>query len=503
MTIKIKDDVHVMLSTILEGANPSPYRDAEVVLCGKDASESLSDGLFICFDQDPESAKKSVETAASNGAIRAIVAHSLQDSFQSFEGLELIFVDEPRAVYAVACQAFRGFPGRKLRLIGITGTAGKTSLSYVLGGVLAEAGMKCGLVGSLGVYDGQTLRSARQTTPEPDELAKLLEEMVAAGCVGAIIETSSVALAEKRLAGLELDAALLTNIRRDHLDYHGTVDAYRRTKMTIFDYLKPDGIAICNVDDRVTEAAMHLIDRPVLTVGIQPTACSVSGTPVERSKGEQTFYVSAGSDAVPFCTKVIGKSHVYNCLEASALALSWNIDLRTSARGVERVEYIPGRMERIDCGQAFGVFLDRSTTSHSLAEALETLRSVTTGIIYCVLCAPGDRDRTKRQLMAVAAESHADVCVVTSGNLPESQSEETLNDLRRGFSNKSVYHDIPDRRKAIAWALTQAGLEDSVLVVGQDVSTLEPINEYFVPDRQFIRDWLYENQPSAESYWYN
>lgn len=505
MTIELKDGVQAKLSTIFEGENVSTYVDAEVRLCGHDAAESLNDGLFICYETTADAALKAAAAAALNGARYVALASSLQDAtFGKLPStVDAIYVADPRSVYARACQAFRGFPGRKLRIVGVTGTAGKTSLSYVLGGVLAEAGMKVGLVGSLGVYDGVKLRPTIKTTPEPEQLAELLDEMVASGCVGAIIEASSVALAEKRLAGLELDAVCLTNIRRDHLDYHGAVDAYRRAKMQIFNYLKPTGVAICNVDDRVTDAALHLVTQPVLTVGIQPTPCSVSGTPVERMKGEQTFYVVAGSDAVPIRTKVLGKEHVYNCLEAAALAIAWKIDLKTVARGVERVEYIPGRMEAIDCGQPFGVYLDRASSPHTLAAALETVRSVTTGAVYCILCAPGDQDRTKRQLMAVAAESNSDVRVVTSGNLPESQSAEALDDLRRGFTCAGAFHDEPDRRKAIVWALSQAGVEDAILIVGQDVSTLASINERFVPDRQFIRNWLYENQPSAESYWFN
>lgn len=505
MAITIKAGVDAKLSTILEGENPSAFQDVAIRLFGSDASEPLAGGLFVCLEKAPTEAIAAVSRAASGGATLAILSSALRERVEPklLGTIETIYADDPRAVYARACQAAYGFPGRALRLIGITGTAGKTSLSYILGGALAESGMRVGLIGSLGVYDGRKLRPTLKTTPEPEQLASLLSEMVSAGCVAAIIEVSSVALAEKRLAGLEFDAVCLTNIRRDHLDYHGTVEAYRRAKMSIFNYLKPTGVAICNVDDRVTEAALHLVKQPVLTVGIQPTVCSVSGTPVERGRSEQTFYVVAGSDAVPIRAKVIGKEHIYNCLEAAALGIAWGIDLKTVARGVERVEYIPGRMERIDCGQPFGVFLDRAASPDSLTAALETIRGVTTGAVYCVLCAPSDRDRNKRRLLAVAAESNSDVRIVTSGNLAESQSQEALDDLRGGFSGKGAFHDEPDRRKAIVWALSHAGIEDAVLVVGQDVSTLAPINERFVPDRQFIRNWLYDNQPSAESYWYN
>lgn len=505
MAITLKEGAQVRLSTILEGENASSYRDAEIKVCGVDATESLPHGLFICLETEPEAASATVEQAAANGAIWAVLNSSLEE--QTSDALptivEAIYVDDARSVYSRACHAFRGFPGRKLRLVGVTGTAGKTTLSVALGGVLAESGMRFGLIGSLGVYTGVALRPLAETTPDPELLAELLDEMVEAGCVGAIVEASSIALAEKRLAGLEFDAVCLTNIRRDHLDYHGSVDAYRRAKMQIFQYLKPDGVAICNVDDRVTDAAMHLIKQPVLTVGVRPSTCNVTATPVERNRAEQTFYISAGSDAVPIRTKIIGKEYIYACLEAAALAVAWKIDLLTYARGIERIDCIPCRMESIEVGQSFGVFLDRASAPYSLTSALETTRAVTQGRVFCVLCAPNDLDRSKRQLMAIAAESSADFCIVTSGNLPESQSAEALDDLRRGFSKKDAYYDEPDRRKAIEWALSHAELDDAVLIVGQDVSTLAPINERYVPDRQFIRNWLSNNQPSAESYWYN
>ncbi len=309
MPIPLKEGAQVRLSTILEGENASSYRDAEIKVCGVDATESLPHGLFICLETEPEAASAAIEQAAANGAIWAVLNSSLEE--ETSDALptivEAIYVDDARSVYSRACHAFRGFPGRKLRLVGVTGTAGKTTLSVALGGVLAESGMRFGLIGSLGVYTGVALRPLAETTPDPELLAELLDEMVEAGCVGAIVEASSIALAEKRLAGLEFDAVCLTNIRRDHLDYHGSVDAYRRAKMQIFQYLKPDGVAICNVDDRVTDAAMHLIKQPVLTVGVRPSTCNVTATPVERNRAEQTFYISAGSDAVPIRTKIIGK----------------------------------------------------------------------------------------------------------------------------------------------------------------------------------------------------
>lgn len=511
MSIQPKNGLSIALSVLLEGENVAPYRNDKVAICAKNSFEALSDGLYVCVETSAQAALSALKTARRNGACAAIVANAfeaelapaLEDVLAEDDSYQTIFVDDPRSVYARACQAFQGFPGSKMRLVAITGTAGKTSLSYILGGVLAEAGQNIGLIGSLGYYDGKKLSPLKNTTPEPEELASILSNMHEGGCTCVIVEVSSSALAEKRVAGLEFDAVCLTNLRRDHLDVHRTVDQYRRVKMQIFNYLKKNGVAICNLDDRVTDAALHLITCPTLTVGIQPTTCSVSATPIERNEGEQTFYIVAGADAAAIHTKILGDEHIYNCLEAAALALAWKIDLKTVARGIERVKYIPGRMERIDCGQPFGVYLDRSSSPESLSAALETLRKVTTGNLYCVLASPDDGDRSKRPLIGHAAEKLADLTIVTSGNHPESQTQEAFDDLLRGFDNADKAKTIKDRKEAVEWALSHAEPDDYVLVVVQDVSTLSVITEKFLPDRQYIKHWLYENQPCAETSWYN
>lgn len=515
MTIRPWDGTSVALATLLDGESVAPYRDTLVASCGDDANDAeLRGGLFICRESEPNAAFDALKTAERGGALVGVVPKTFEtkiaaefesgdvDATNDVDAFQVVFVDDPRSVFARTCQAFQDFPARKMKTIAVTGTSGKTSASYIIGGMLAEAGKSVGLIGSLGAYDGVKLAPLAETTPDPETLANLLARMAANGCACAIVEVSSVALAEKRLAGIEFDAVCLTNLRRDHLDYHRTVDQYRRAKMHIFDFLKKDAIAICNVDDRVTDAALHLINCATLTIGIQPTECAVAGTPVERSRGEQTFYIVAGTDAAPVRSRIIGKEHIYNCLTAAALGVGWGIDLKTIARGVERVEYIPGRMERIDCGQPFGVFLDCAGSPDSLRAALETLRDATTGSVYCVLSAPNDSDRSKRPLMGSVAETLADRVVVTRGNFPKSQAQEALDDLLRGCKNSEKSIVLADRKDAIIWALSQATPEDVVLVVGCDASTLDEIDENFVADRQFVRHWLYENQPCLEPYWF-
>ncbi|MDO5308837.1 MAG: UDP-N-acetylmuramyl-tripeptide synthetase [Planctomycetia bacterium] len=511
-SIEAKNGSCIALSTALECENVAPFRETLVASCTQTVDQVKQDSLFVCLnDSDYEQVCRDVHDACARGALAAVVNSALEnDLCHRFDDVcqnslfQVIYVDDPRSVFARACQAFCDFPAKSMKTVAVTGTSGKTSLCYIIGGALAQAGMKVGLVCSLGVYDGVTLSPTKETTPQPEELAPLLLRMKEAGCAAVIIETTAVALAEKRLAGVEFDAVCMTNLRRDRLDYFKTVDKYRRVSMQIFNYLKPDGIAICNVDDRVTDAALHLISNPTLTVGIQPTACSVYGTPVESNNGEQSFYIAAGSEAALVRVNIIGKEHIYNCLEATALGLAWGIDLQTLVKGVERVEYIPGRMEKIDSEQPLCVYLDRANSAETLESTLVTLKKTTTnGKLFCVLCPPSDADRGKRPLMARTAELHSNTLVLTYGNNPASQTQDAVNDLITGLERPKQAQIILERKEAIVWALSHANPDDVVLIVGQDVSTLDEVNEKFVPDRQFIKDWLLENQPASEKYWDN
>ncbi|MBR5414775.1 MAG: UDP-N-acetylmuramyl-tripeptide synthetase [Thermoguttaceae bacterium] len=454
--------------------------------------------LFVCLALDSDAAAEQLETAKARGARAALADGSLSVPESLSENLYR--VENVQSVPGRLAQALYGFPANQMKSIAITGTSGKTSVSYIIAGMLAASGYPVGLIGSLGVYDGRVLLPCREATPRPLVMAELMARMIRNGCTHVIVEVSSEALEQSRLAGIRFDAVCLTNIRRDHLDLHKTVDIYRRTKMKIFDYVKEDALVVCNPSDRVTGAVLHMIKNPTITIGLHPNEAMVNGMRVEQNRGEQTFYIIAGSDAIPVRTKIIGKEHICNCLTAAALGLSWDIDLKTVVRGIERVEHIPGRMERIDCGQPFGVFVDNASTPESLADVLRTLREVTEGMIYTVLSAPEDNDRSKRPLMGRAAELGSDLVILTIGR--QADPATGVKDLLQGIENSAKCLKRTFRRSdAITWALSNAAPEDTVLIVGSDPAPdVDP--EEIVSDRQFVRHWLYENQPCLEAFWY-
>ena len=395
--------------------------------------------------------------------------------------------------YAAVCQALYDDPAKSLKMIGITGTSGKTSTSYLISGILAEAGFQVGLIGSLGIFDGHTLHPATDADTQPPQFAAWLYQMMMNGCTHVIVEASSQMIAQGYLGGIQFDAVCLTNIRRDHLDFHKTVEQYRRSKLGIFRYAKKHALAICNVDDRITEAVMPLIDQPTLSVGIRNHA-EVASTLTERHAGEQTFIVTAGTEAVPYRTKTIGDDHIYNCLSATALGIGLEIDIKTIARGIERVENVPGRMERIVCGQDFNVYIDSARTVDSLLSVLRTAREITLGRLICVFGAATHLEPARRATYAKALESHSDSVILTSvADYLDAESAEAACDIGRGFTSERVTKIVPDRAEAVARGLSEAKSGDTVLIFGHGAPMERDEHSPFC-DRLFTRQWLYENQ---------
>jgi UDP-N-acetylmuramoyl-L-alanyl-D-glutamate--2,6-diaminopimelate ligase len=308
-----------------------------------------------------------------------------------------------------------------------------------------------------------------------------------------VLEVSSHALSQLRLAGLALDMACVTNVRRNHLDYHATIRNYRETKGRLFGYLRPGGAAVLNLDDAACQEYLQRLDGPVLTVGMIASA-DLTAVVVERFAAEQTFLLSAGSDATPVRTRIIGDQHVYNCLTAAAVGLLYGVSLSEIARGLEKIECVGGRMERIECGQPFSVFVDSAQTPDALAIVLEALREVTVGRLICVFGADGDGDAEMRPLIGQAVEAFTDVAVVTDDNPRSEDPMQIAADILRGFDSLNNVVVMHDRAKAICWALSLARPGDCVLIAGKGPDDEQHIgpHRYWFDDREIACRWLYE-----------
>jgi UDP-N-acetylmuramoyl-L-alanyl-D-glutamate--2,6-diaminopimelate ligase len=415
-------------------------------------------------------------------------------------GLTWCTVPNAREAYARVCQILAGNPTRQLKLIGVTGTNGKTTTSCLIAGILNAAGHRVGVLGTLGYLDGRIVQPATHTTPPPDRLATLLAQMVRNECSHAVMEVSSHALDQSRVAGAWFDAACVTNVTHDHLDYHANLGAYRLAKAKLFDSLADEGFAVLNADDPGSAGYLHQLDCPVLTVGIR-AAAEITAVPVEQYMSEQTFLLTAGSETVPVRTQMIGTHHIYNCLAAAAVGLAYGIELSTVARGLESVGHVPGRLERIECGQPFGVFVDFAHTPDALGGVLQALRQVTDGRLICVFGAGGGRDRQKRPLMGRAVEQGAQVAILTNDNPRDEDPRVILRDVLTGFCIPAAVEVIPDRVEAIGRALAIARPGDCVLIAGKGHENCQIIGDERVPmdDREIAKEWLYSRQSAVDS----
>ena len=465
--------------------------DIAVNGCTCDSRRVRPGDLFVALVGSVHDGHQFVAEAVARGAAAVVVQNP--SCVKDAMAVPYCLTPHSGEAFGRICQALAGNPSQRLKVIGVTGTNGKTTTCCLIAAVLSAAHHDVGLLGTLGYFDGVELSEPKLTTPTADELAHWLVRMVANGCSHAIMEVSSHALAQGRTAGITFDAACVTNVRRDHLDYHRSMLDYRLTKSKIFEQLAPEGFGVINADDPTAASYLPQLDGPVLTIGMR-SAAEITATLIEQCASEQTFLLTAGSDTMPVCTAMTGLHHVYNCLVAAAVGLAYGIDLPTVVRGLEAVTSVPGRLERIECGQPFRVFVDFAHTPDALAAALAALREVTQQRLICVFGAGGDRDRQKRPLMGRAVELGADLAVITNDN-PRSEDPQTIaGEILSGFRKPSAVRQILDRREAIAWALGEARPGDCVLIAGKGHEKQQIIGAETIAcdDVEIARSWLYE-----------
>jgi len=483
----------VSLQKLLPDAQFISTDEIHAAGCAHDSRKVEPGDLFVAIDGVNHKGHDFVNEAVVRGCSAVIANRPIPHA-----GVPVCVVDNPREAYARICQALVGNPSHRMKVVGITGTNGKTTTSCLLAGVLAKAGYKVGLLGTLGYFDGEDVEDPTLTTPDAGKLAEWLKRSLDNECTHAVMEVSSHALDQSRVGGIRFDAACVTNVSRDHLDYHPTINDYRLTKSKLLDSLPGEGLAVVNADDPTSAGFLSRISGPVLTIGIR-SAAEITATMVEQCISEQTFLLTAGSETLPVRTRMIGVHHVYNCLMASAVGLAYGIDLPTIVRGLESAEHVPGRLERIECGQPFGVFVDYAHTPDALRGTLKTLRQVIAGRLICVFGAGGDRDRHKRPQMGQAAEDEADLAIVTSDNPRTEGPAEIAADILDGFSEPDRAEVVLHREDAIRRALAEAQPGDCVLIAGKGHEKLQIIGNQKLPldDCEIAREWLYDVKPFA------
>jgi len=341
---------------------------------------------------------------------------------------------------------------------------------------------------------GNRLLEAVRTTPEASDLQHLFREMVDAGCTEAVLEVSSHSLSLKRVHGCRFKVAVFTNLTRDHLDFHGDMDAYFATKRLLFDtYLREDGCAVVNLDDSRGEEIRRASRGRVLTYAIDREA-DLRAENIELSLRGTRFVARTPAGPLQVATLLVGRFNVQNVLAALGAALVLGLRPEDALRGITSLTGVPGRMERVEAGQDFTVVVDYAHTDDALKNLLETLRELKPRRLITVFGCGGDRDRTKRPLMGTVASRVSDLVILTSDNPRTEPPEAILEDIGRGIpkSRDAQIEVVADRRDAIARALEVAGPGDVVAIAGKGHETYQVLRDRTVPfdDRQVARDLL-------------
>ncbi len=383
---------------------------------------------------------------------------------------EVIQVDDTAEALGLLSQAYFDQPNSKLINLAATGTNGKTTTTYLTRSVITNTGKKCGLIGTVVIDFGSGADNieASMTTPDAFELACLSGDVIQAGSEYLVVEASSHAIEQNRLAGINFKAAAFTNFTGDHLDYHKTMEAYLAAKLKLFEKLLPDATAVINIDDPVWERVaaatkanklFYSLDRETdLTADI--ISMDITGT---------VFDLNFQGRKVRIKTPLIGRHNISNHLAAAGLAIGAGLDLKTIAEGLSRFNVVPGRLQKVPFSGDFTVLVDYAHTDDALKNVLATLKPLCEGRLAVVFGCGGDRDKTKRSRMAQVAEQFADDIFVTSDNPRTERPAAIVEDILQGFSNLSAGHINvqPDRKLAIEAAVKNAKSGDIVLIAGK------------------------------------
>jgi UDP-N-acetylmuramoyl-L-alanyl-D-glutamate--2,6-diaminopimelate ligase len=417
-----------------------------------------------------------IDEALASSA-KYVVCQKQQTSHESqAAGHEIIVVGNSAEAAALLAQASRGNPAAQLTNLAVTGTNGKTTVAYLVRSCIQQAGEKCGLVGTI-IYDtGESSSEAALTTPDCLYIAKVQQQMLKAGSQYMVIEASSHALSQDRLAGIEFKAAAFTNLSGDHLDYHVTEANYLAAKTKLFESLSPGATAVLNRESpQVTQIAAKTRAK-ILWYAVNEPA-DLTARIESMDIGGSVFTLEWAGQRQKVKTVLPGRHNVSNNLAAAGLSLTAGIGLETIAAGLSKSDAIPGRLEKIDWSGDFSVFIDYAHTDDALKNVLSALKPFSKAKLTIVFGCGGDRDRTKRPRMARVAEQLADSIIVTSDNPRTENPDDIISEIVAGFENAVSQRIIiePDRRKAIELAIRTTGKDDIVLVAGKGHETYQII----------------------------
>ena len=460
-------------------------------------------GIFVAIRGGAGDGRRYIESAFAAGAVAVVTDSAVETGLP--QGRTWIQVADPRMAVSALAAALAGDPSGKLRLAGVTGTNGKTTTTFLIHHMMKSAWHRAGLVGTVRVDDGEESVEASQTTPDAAVLQGLLGRIAANGCRGAALEVSSHGIDQKRVAHVAFDALVFSNLTQDHLDYHGSMEAYAEAKFSWFEAAAADPmgkkpVAVINLDDAAgLELAARLEDRlPVLGYGFGARA-GLRALDFRQSPRGMELKIDLRGKQYLVRAPLIGRFNAYNVMAALGAAKACGISMRSAVAAMADAPQVPGRME--NCGTRGGVtvFVDYAHTPDAIENACRTLKELEPRRLITVFGCGGDRDKTKRPLMARAAARHSSVCIITSDNPRGEDPAAILRMIESGMAGAN-YRTVEDRAEAIRIAVHAAGEGDIVLVAGKGHETYQQFAHETVDfdDRREVRRALAERPEPGE-----
>jgi len=469
--------MHMQLQELLQTlpfyTSTSPIENITINGLKMDHREIQQGDMFVCIKGFTVDGHQFAEQAIQNGATVVVAERPLHLS----AGVTIIVPDTTR-VLAMLTAKYYHYPTHEFPLVGITGTNGKTTTSYLLEAICKAHEQKTGLIGTIQMKIGDQATPIKNTTPDALHLQRIFHQMLEQQVDIAVMEVSSHALDLGRVFGTDFDIAVFTNLSQDHLDYHKDMDDYLRAKALLFTGLgnsyKRKKYAVLNADDAHSDIIRKSTSQPVITYGID-TKSDILATNINYQLKHTTFTLETPVGKTTITSKLIGTFNIYNMLAASAVAVLLNIPLATIKKALENIQGVDGRFEQVSAGQRYAVIVDYAHTPDSLENVLQTIKEFATQKTYVVVGTGGDRDRTKRPLMAQVAAKYSDVAIFTSDNPRTESPKAILNDMTTGLTYTN-YKVIENRKEAIYDAIDLAEDGDIILIAGKGHETYQEIN---------------------------
>lgn len=475
--------------------------DREITGIAHDSRRVTPGCVFVALPGRVVDGHQFINEAIDRGAAAVICE---RNGFSSARATKVV-VESAREALALAARCYYDDPASRLTVIGVTGTNGKTTVAFMVKEMLRAAGKSTGLIGTIQYEVGDRVIPATRTTPESLEVQQLLAQMVRAGCEACVMEVSSHALDQHRISGVEFDVAIFTNLTEDHLDYHGTMENYFSAKMKLFTALQhgvKKGTAVINIDDTFGQRLDREAEVEVkLTYGLGEAA-KLRASEMQLLSDRTRFEVSLDDQRTAYEMPLIGRHNIYNALAAIGAAHQLQVPPAVLRRALRKMPPVPGRLERVEAGQNFGVVVDYAHTEDALSHVCCTLKELNSGRLLLVFGCGGARDTGKRAKMGRVAAELADHTWITTDNPRRESPPAIAAMIEEGY--RSVRSDgltiELDRQRAITAAIDAAGPDDMVLLAGKGHETYQEFEDTVAPfdDRDIAREALHARQQRVQ-----